>query len=1030
MPSDPDLSRVSRASLPTGVILLASAALLLAGAPRDLAASPPLEIEFSPEGGLTLRAGDLRLLKSPPEGLWSVATGWTNNWPADWQHARVEAVTREGDWTRVTGHLDLPGGRLDLADAYRIEDGVVRGLRRFTWNGKSALTPCTLSVRWIVPGATNARPLQPGIVYHGNPSGARTGAGAVAVHAGRPGDASIFEEHRYAAPFASVEWAAGDGWRSAALHTLPSRVGDGNYADQWWSLGVIARDADTELTLLSGPVTANRQPGVVKALQQKFLPYPDTWMTLRPGAVVEKTFFLEVCPRVARGSGFRTPLQTALRLNPPYSLDGLPTAGQILRDKYRFALTRFRDRAEDPGFEKYPDFIEGTHYIMGWCGQAAAPGASLIQLAPRLGDPQAVDRAVRSLNHLATAPFNDAGFLLRYTVETRQWSQQDHVSQGQAMENFARAITAARARGGIDTAPWEAFLRRACTLHAARILRDDWRPVSTAEGFYVSPLCRAHGLFGGEDFRRAALKAAAHYAQRHIDMEEPYWGGTLDARCEDKEGALAGFQAFLAVYEMTRDPKHLEWAAHALDVALTYTVLWDIDLPAGRLRDHGLKTRGWTVVSAQNQHLDVYAVLFTPEIWRMGDYLGRPDLQRLAAVMYRSCGQLIDPLGSHGEQIQQTNFGQSGDLTDVFRMRGGYSEHWTVFWITAHFLNAAAQFDAMGVDLDRPAPATTGGPGAAEVTPAPLYRDPVYDGAADPVLVWNPQRRAWWMYYTQRRAKLDLPGVEWCHGSEIGVAESRDEGLTWTYLGTLALKAPDPAYSFWAPDIIRDDAGRYHGFVSYVPGPADTHRNWGGERHILHYTSDDLWTWTFERRVPLASNHCIDPTLIRRPDGAWRMWYKDEGHDSKTYAVESRDLKEWRPVADPGVSKLYGEGPKAFRFGGTYWLIKDPNSGIDVYRSDDLDAWTYQGKILDQPGTRNSDGTIGKHADVVVCGDRAYIIYFTHPYTEDAPPRNGVSPLSNRHTALQAAELELRDGRLVCDRNKPFRIRLTPPAIP
>jgi hypothetical protein len=55
------------------------------------------------------------------------------------------------------------------------------------------------------------------------------------------------------------------------------------------------------------------------------------------------------------------------------------------------------------------------------------------------------------------------------------------------------------------------------------------------------------------------------------------------------------------------------------------------------------------------------------------------------------------------------------------------------------------------------------------------------------------------------------------------------------------------------------------------------------------------------------------------------------------------------------------------------------------------------------------------------------MVDFTHPYTEDAPERHGVSPLSNRHTAIQAAELEVRDGRLVCDRDKPFRIRLTRP---
>lgn len=311
-------------------------------------------------------------------------------------------------------------------------------------------------------------------------------------------------------------------------------------------------------------------------------------------------------------------------------------------------------------------------------------------------------------------------------------------------------------------------------------------------------------------------------------------------------------------------------------------------------------------------------------------------------------------------------------------------------------------------------------------TPAPLYRDPVYDGVADPVLVWNPIKKVWQMFYTQRRAKLDLPGVEWCHGSEIGVAESSDNGFTWRYKGILTLSHPEEGYSFWAPDVIRDEKGIYHLFPSYIPGAPETHRRWGGERHIYHYTSKDLENWKFEQRVPLNSDFCIDATLIQMPDKKWRMWYKDEGHGSKTFAVESSDLKNWTAVEDPGVSKLYGEGPKAFRFKGYYWLIKDPNSGLDVYRSDNLDSWTYQGKILDKPGTRNSDGAIGKHADVVVCGDHAYIIYFTHPFKEGAPPQNGISPFSNRHTALQAAELEVVEGKLLCDRDKPFRINLKP----
>ena len=83
----------------------------------------------------------------------------------------------------------------------------------------------------------------------------------------------------------------------------------------------------------------------------------------------------------------------------------------------------------------------------------------------------------------------------------------------------------------------------------------------------------------------------------------------------------------------------------------------------------------------------------------MGEYLGDERLKRLAAVMYRSCFQLTDLSGSLGEQIQQTNFAQQGEMGDVRKLRGGYSEKWTVFWLTAHFLNAAAQFTEMGISL-------------------------------------------------------------------------------------------------------------------------------------------------------------------------------------------------------------------------------------------------------------------------------------------------------------------------------------------
>jgi hypothetical protein len=636
--------------------------------------------------------GDRVQLRTPEEGPWSIATGWDGQWPSGWWHGRPERIAQEGPWLLLAGKVEVPDGVWEVEDAYRPTSGLIEGRRRWTWRGPAVAAPTTLSVRWLAP-ATDAQVLLPGICYHGNPSGVRTGRGVVAAFAGRPGERAVFEEHRYPMPFASLEWRDGTSWSGAALHTIPSPAPFARVRDLWWSLGVVARDEGAEVLALSGPVAINGQTGVVKANQGRVLPYPNAWLEVPPGGVIEKRFFVEAYPVARQGDGFRTPLAHALAIHRPTATAGLPTVAGILEAKLRFAASRWFEDGSCSGYRMYPHADE---LVMGWCGQADSAGYAMLVLGARLGREDLVDRGRRSLDFLATTPVDAGGFGVRYRPGERSWSQRDPLSQGQAMGSFARAIAYGRPRPELDTAAWERFLRQACDAHAERILTADWRPESTHEGFLVMPLCRAAGLFGVERYAAAAGKAARHYVERHRSLREPYWGGTLDASCEDKEGAWAAFQAFLAMHELEGGQDWLEHAAHAMDLALTYTYVWDVDLPPGRLRDHGLATRGWTTVSAQNMHLDVFGVVYTPEIRRMGELLGRPELGELAEVMYRTCGQMIDPRGSQGEQLQQTNFAQHGDLDDLARMRGGYAESWTVFWMTAHFLHAAAVLEEAG----------------------------------------------------------------------------------------------------------------------------------------------------------------------------------------------------------------------------------------------------------------------------------------------------------------------------------------------
>ena len=87
-------------------------------------------------------------LSFPDEGRWSVATGWRDQWPADWHHAKPERQETIGEWTIHYGSIDLPSGTIKLQDNQRTRsDGITEVLRRWDWTAGEDLADVTLSVR-------------------------------------------------------------------------------------------------------------------------------------------------------------------------------------------------------------------------------------------------------------------------------------------------------------------------------------------------------------------------------------------------------------------------------------------------------------------------------------------------------------------------------------------------------------------------------------------------------------------------------------------------------------------------------------------------------------------------------------------------------------------------------------------------------------------------------------------------------------------------------------------------------------------
>jgi hypothetical protein len=311
--------------------------------------------------------------------------------------------------------------------------------------------------------------------------------------------------------------------------------------------------------------------------------------------------------------------------------------------------------------------------------------------------------------------------------------------------------------------------------------------------------------------------------------------------------------------------------------------------------------------------------------------------------------------------------------------------------------------------------------GGRTTVPAPLFRDPIFDGAADPTVIYHPDEQAWWLVYTNRRTTIvQEEGLVWLFGSDLGVASSDDEGGSWQYRGILeGLEFEWGRGTFWAPEIIAHE-GTFHMFVSYirgipVQGPPPSMR-------IHHYTSPDLIHWTHHGPLPLGSDRVIDACVHRLPangDGTagWRLWYKDEATGSSTWAADSADLYDWTVTGEVLRTPGGHEGPNVFFFAGSYWLIVDSWRGQLVHRSDDLTHWEPNGTILGAeigvPHRRRDDVGPGLHADVVVTGDRALIYYFTHP--DRTGPEHPT--IRSRRSSIQVAELTVVDGRLVCDRD-------------
>ncbi len=308
---------------------------------------------------------------------------------------------------------------------------------------------------------------------------------------------------------------------------------------------------------------------------------------------------------------------------------------------------------------------------------------------------------------------------------------------------------------------------------------------------------------------------------------------------------------------------------------------------------------------------------------------------------------------------------------------------------------------------------------AQKPAPKPLYDDPIFHGAADPAIIYNKQKKKWWMFYTNRRASINDTTVQWVHGTKIGIAESKD-GVKWSYLDTANINYRlHDGYTHWAPDVIENN-GIYHMYLTYVDG---TFSDWNHPRVIVHLTSNDLFNWNYQSTLKLINEKVIDASVYKVNDTTFRLWYNNEKDGKSIYYADSKDLYNWTDKGKAIATR--GEGPKVFYWQQQYFMIVDAWKGMEIFSSNDLLNWKKQSnRILEIAGKGKDDQAIGGHCEVIVNNHRAFVYYFTHPGRTKQNPAEKKS-FEFKRSVIQVAELKYVDNEIVCDRDEKIKFKLS-----
>lgn len=213
--------------------------------------------------------------------------------------------------------------------------------------------------------------------------------------------------------------------------------------------------------------------------------------------------------------------------------------------------------------------------------------------------------------------------------------------------------------------------------HFARKYNDAGKDIDASGGSTpsaTSTLVMGYKYFKDKKYLLAA-KRTIDYVEKNIISKSDYFSSTLDANCEDKEAAIAAVTStyYLAMVTTGKERQHyIDLCKQAAYFALSWYYTWDVPFAKGQmLGDLGFKSRGWSNVSVENNHIDVFVFELPHIIKWLSSVTEEKRFEKMYNVIYSSLNQLlptkerlcgIGKPGFYPEVVQHTtwDYGRNG----------------------------------------------------------------------------------------------------------------------------------------------------------------------------------------------------------------------------------------------------------------------------------------------------------------------------------------------------------------------------------